>query len=85
MYLAYGNHASGNNKYLTVGKNSSENDKLNNGLRIDNSYWINKYFWLRAPYKGYDFTAQGVHKKKYVFSYNVGTQFALVPAFELIL
>lgn len=44
LYLAYGNHASGNNKYLTVGKNSSENDKLNNGLRIDNSYWINKYF-----------------------------------------
>lgn len=29
---------------LQLEKNSSENDKLNSGLRIDNSYWINKYF-----------------------------------------
>lgn len=40
LYLAYG--YIDDDQYITVGTNSK--DSLNNGLRIDNSYWGNSFF-----------------------------------------
>ena len=45
LYLAHGDY--NDNQYITVGTNSQ--NSLNNGLRIDMSYWGNSSFWLRAP------------------------------------
>ncbi len=79
LYLAYGDID--DDQYITVGTNSK--DSLNNGLRIDNSYWGNSFFWLRVPY-----TVENLH---YVLHTGDGCvdgnlaieEKALVPAFEL--
>ena len=49
LYLGYGVSGDG---YITVGTNSSDNDdqKLNNGFRVDKEYWGSAgIFWIRAP------------------------------------
>ncbi len=53
LYLAYGDQE--DYKHITVGKNSA-ND-LNDGLRIDPSYWggsVLELFWIRSPFVGND-------------------------------
>lgn len=88
LYLAYGDYA---DQYITVGKNSSENDvkKLNNGLRIDKTYWENYSFWLRAPYMGdnlfapVEVYALSANPDYDVYENSVNEPIALVPAFEL--
>ena len=48
LYFAYGDQE--DDKHITVGKNSA-ND-LNDGLRIDPSYWgksVPELFWIRSP------------------------------------
>ena len=53
LYLAYGDHE--DYKHITVGKNSA-ND-LNDGLRIDPSYWgksVLELFWIRSPFVSND-------------------------------
>lgn len=53
LYLAYGDQE--DYKHITVGKNSA-ND-LNDGLRIDPSYWgksILELFWIRSPFVSND-------------------------------
>ena len=53
LYLAYGDQEDYN--HITVGKNSA-ND-LNDGLRIDPSYWgesILELFWIRSPFVSND-------------------------------
>lgn len=53
LYLAYGDQEDYN--YITVGKNSA-ND-LNDGLRIDPSYWgksVLELFWIRSPFVSND-------------------------------
>lgn len=53
LYLAYGDQEDYN--HITVGKNSA-ND-LNNGLRIDPSYWgksVLELFWIRSPFVSND-------------------------------
>ena len=89
LYLAYGDYD--DTQYITVGKNSSENEvkKLNNGLRIDKTYWENYSFWLRAPYVGDSVGNEGIEalcaNPDYFDVYNdyVNDPLALVPAFEL--
>ena len=79
LYLAYGDYD--DDKYITVGTNSQ--NSLNNGLRIDKSYWGNSIVRLRAPYPGYSDSALGADPSYYVFTYSVLSGHALVPAFEL--
>ena len=53
LYLAYGDQE--DDKHITVGKNSA-ND-LNDGLRIDPSYWgesVLELFWIRSPFVSND-------------------------------
>lgn len=53
LYLAYGDQEDYN--HITVGKNSA-ND-LNDGLRIDPSYWgksVFELFWIRSPFVSND-------------------------------
>lgn len=53
LYLAYGDQEDDN--HITVGKNSA-ND-LNDGLRIDPSYWgesVLELFWIRSPFVSND-------------------------------
>ena len=53
LYLAYGDQEDYN--HITVGKNSA-ND-LNDGLRIDPSYWgksVLELFWIRSPFVSND-------------------------------
>lgn len=85
LYLAYTDPSSGNDPYITVGKNAS--NSLNNGLRIDtdywSGYWFGSNFWLRASHKYYPcyvaVASPGIYWNNiYVSDYN-----ALVPAFEL--
>lgn len=78
LYLAYGEfHGS----YITVGTNSQ--DSLNNGLRIDKSYWGNNIVWLRAPFMNNGRGALVANPGIYVNDYMVSYDLALVPAFEL--
>ncbi len=42
LYLAYGDID--DDQYITVGTNSQDKDSLNDGLRIDKSYWGNSFF-----------------------------------------
>lgn len=79
LYLAYGDYD--DDKYITVGTNSQ--NSLNNGLRIDKSYWGNSIVRLRAPYPSYSDSALGAYPSYYVFTYSVLSGHALVPAFEL--
>lgn len=79
LYLAYGDYD--DDKYITVGTNSQ--NSLNNGLRIDKSYWGNSIVRLRAPYPDYSDSALGADPSYYVFTYSVLSGYALVPAFEL--
>ena len=79
LYLAYGDYD--DDKYITVGTNSQ--NSLNNGLRIDKSYWGNSIVRLRAPYPDYSDSALGADPSYYVFTYSVLSGHALVPAFEL--
>lgn len=53
LYLAYGDQE--DDKHITVGKNSANN--LNDGLRIDPSYWgesVLELFWIRSPFVSND-------------------------------
>ena len=53
LYLAYGDQE--DYKYITVGKNSRNG--LNEGLRIDPSYWgesVLELFWIRSPFVSND-------------------------------
>lgn len=58
LYLAYGDQEDYN--HITVGKNSA-ND-LNDGLRIDPSYWgesVLELFWIRSPFVSNDDPNEG--------------------------
>ncbi len=79
LYPAYGGAM--NDTYITVGKNAP--DDLNSGLRIENAYWGNEIFWLRAPYD-----TRGLYVLTAVAPAAVGYNTAsirgkVVPAFEL--
>lgn len=81
LYLAYGDID--DDQYITVGTNSQDKDSLNDGLRIDKSYWGNSFFWLRAPY-----AVENLHYvlhtgDAYVDCNLAIEERALVPAFEL--
>lgn len=83
LYLGYGVWKS---SYFTVGKNDPAN--LNSGLHIDlsywnESYWKNRFFWLRTPYSSIDFAANAVSYGNSIAPQNLSTQFSLMPAFEL--
>ena len=82
LYLAYGNL---NDDYITVGTNST--NSLNNGLRIDTSYWGNNgVIWLRAPSVNPDYGSMivlaAVPNSQIVDDWDVYFKFAVVPAFE---
>ena len=82
LYLAYGDYD--DNQYITVGTNSQNSqNNLNNGLRIDKSYWGNSIFWLRAPYLRASYMALVAGPGYFVDCYYVSDDYALVPAFEL--
>ena len=58
LYFAYGDQEDYN--HITVGKNSA-ND-LNDGLRIDPSYWgesVLELFWIRSPFVSNDYPNDG--------------------------
>ena len=90
LYLAYGDQEDYN--HITVGKNSA-ND-LNDGLRIDPSYWgksVLELFWIRSPFVSNDDPNDGssvltAWPSKNYPAFN-GTQTSNVekirPAFEL--
>lgn len=80
LYLAYGDYD--DNQYITVGTNRQ--NSLNNGLRIDKSYWGNSNFWLRALSNHGGSNALAAISGVFV-TFNIldaGSN-ALVPAFEL--
>lgn len=79
LYLAHGDY--NDNQYITVGTNSQ--NSLNNGLRIDMSYWGNSSFWLRAPSVNGDCEVLVAQPNTYVYYARVDYARALVPAFEL--
>lgn len=90
LYLAYGDQEDYN--YITVGKNSA-ND-LNDGLRIDPSYWgksVLELFWIRSPFVSNDDPNDGSsvltawHSKNYPAFNGAQTSNAekIRPAFEL--
>ena len=80
LYLAYADANDG--QCITVGTNSQ--NSLNNGLRIDKSYWGNSGdFWLRAPTMGHSRLAMIADPSGYLYDYAVLNTCALVPAFEL--
>lgn len=86
LYLAYGSNEGNDNEYIMVGTNSAAS--LNDGLRIDRSYWGNNdQFWLRAPnpYSGSSALYVSISSTtgNRVGSAPVSSLFALVPAFEL--
>ena len=80
LYLAYGEFFG---SYITVGTNSQDN--LNNGLRVDNVYFGNSYFWLRAPspYRNYNYYGLSTRVNDEALHEDVYRACALVPAFEL--
>ena len=80
LYLAYGEFFG---SYITVGTNSQDN--LNNGLRVDNVYFGNSYFWLRAPspYRNYNYYGLSTRENDEALHDDVYKACALVPAFEL--
>lgn len=80
LYLAYGEFFC---SYITVGTNSQDN--LNNGLRVDNVYFGNSYFWLRAPspYRNYNYYGLSTKENDEALHDDVYKANALVPAFEL--
>lgn len=80
LYLAYGEFF---DSYITVGTNSQDN--LNNGLRVDNVYFGNSYFWLRAPspYRNYNYYGLSTKENDEALHVDVYKANALVPAFEL--
>lgn len=82
LYLAYGNYYDG--QYITVGTNSQ--NSLNNGLRIDMSYWGNSGdCWLRAPHLGDSNSGVALFARpsQSVLTHSAYMGHALVPAFEL--
>ena len=90
LYLAYGDQEDYN--HITVGKNSA-ND-LNDGLRIDPSYWgksVLELFWIRSPFVSNDDPNDGSSvltawpSKNYPAFNGVQTSNAekIRPAFEL--
>lgn len=82
LYPAYGDYDHGADGYITVGANSA--DSLNNGLRIDNTYWGNSgYFWLRTPFANHNIYALAAASGRYVISEHVVYNIAMKPAFEL--
>lgn len=86
LYLAYSDTRFSDAQYVTVGKNGSESDSLNNGLHVDISYWGNRnsYFWLRTPSNFENHTrTQIALPGRGVRTAAVDFYEALVPAFEL--
>lgn len=80
LYLAYGDH--NDDQYITVGTNSQ--NSLNDGLRINKSYWGNYgFFWLRAPNLKYSDRALLADPGSSVDFYYVDGGLVLEPAFEL--
>ena len=92
LYLAYGDQE--DDKHITVGKNSA-ND-LNDGLRIDPSYWgesVLELFWIRSPFvsnddpnNGHDVLTAWPSKNYPAFNgaqTNNGSLENIRPAFEL--
>ena len=92
LYFAYGDQE--DDKHITVGKNSA-ND-LNDGLRIDPSYWgksVLELFWIRSPFVSNDNPNDGSNvltawpsKKNPSFNgakTNNGSLENIRPAFEL--
>lgn len=77
LYLANGDD---NSDYVTVGANGSS---LNDGLRVDKTYWGNDAFWLRTPDADNIQNALLANPKSGVSSSSVNTNAAVVPAFEL--
>lgn len=76
LYLAYGEISS---TYITVGSG------LDDCLRVDKDYWGSRgsSFWLRAPYYYNIYEAQFALPGYLVERYDVVSDKALVPAFEL--
>ena len=85
LYFAYGDQE--DDKHITVGKNSA-ND-LNDGLRIDPSYWgksVLELFWIRSPLVRNDDPNDGSNVLTAWPSKNPsfnGAQENIRPAFEL--
>ena len=82
LYAPYGDITSGNDSYVTVGTNDSDN--LNGRVKINISKWGDALFWLRSPYRNNSSRAlvacPGIDVDYfYVRNYDV----SVVPAFNL--
>ena len=80
LYAPYGDYDELNDKYVTVGTNTS--DSLNGGVKIDVSKWGNG-FWLRSTLDNLSDYALVANKDKYVDSSFVFGSCSVVPAFNL--
>ncbi len=80
LYAPYGDYDELNDKYVTVGTNTS--DSLNGGVKIDVSKWGNG-FWLRSTLDNLSDYALVANKDKYVDSSFVFDSCSVVPAFNL--
>ena len=81
LYAPYGDYYRPNDKYVTVGTNTS--DKLNGGGMINISKWGNDIFWLRSPSDTFESKALVVCPGQSVCADNVEDINSLVPAFDL--
>ena len=81
LYAPYGDYYRPNDKYVTVGTNTS--DKLNGGVMINISKWGNDIFWLRSPSDTFKSKALVVCPGQSVCADNVEDINSLVPAFDL--
>ena len=81
LYAPYGDYYRPNDKYVTVGTNTS--DKLNGGVMINISKWGNDIFWLRSPSDTFESKALVVCQGQSVCADNVEDINSLVPAFDL--
>ena len=80
LYAPYGDYDELNDKYVTVGTNTS--DSLNGGVKIDVSKWGNG-FWLRSTLDNLSDYALVANKDKYVDSSFVFDSCSVVPVFNL--
>ena len=81
LYAPYGDYYRPNDKYVTVGTNTS--DKLNGGVMINISKWGNDIFWLRSPSDTFKSKALVVCPGQSVCADNVEDINSIVPAFDL--
>ena len=81
LYAPYGDYYRPNDKYVTVGTNTS--DKLNGGVMINISKWGNDIFWLRSPSDTFKSKALVVCPGQSVCADSVEDINSLVPAFDL--